>query len=169
MNKSRCLTGAVSALLVLATAELAAQQAEVSSGYTEKTAVHGKRFMISAANPHAVRSGHAILKRGGSAIDAAIATQMVLGLVEGQSSGIGGDASLLHWNAAQKKLTAIDGRVVAPAAADPWTTGAVLAFEGLAGVVLASCGGAGLPSSCVKASPVGVQPDVLPAASVAVA
>lgn len=118
MNKSRCLTGAVSALLVLATAELAAQQAEVSSGYTEKTAVHGKRFMISAANPHAVRSGHAILKRGGSAIDAAIATQMVLGLVEGQSSGIGGDASLLHWNAAQKKLTAIDGRVVAPAAAD---------------------------------------------------
>lgn len=118
MNKSTCLSGAVAALLYLATAELVAQQAEVSSGYTEKTAVHGKRFMISAANPHAVRAGYAILKQGGSAVDASIATQMVLGLVEGQSSGIGGDASLLHWDAAQKKLTAIDGRVIAPAAAD---------------------------------------------------
>ena len=118
MNKSTCLTGAVAAFLYLATTELVAQQPEVSSGYTEKTAVHGKRFMISAANPHAVRAGYTILKQGGSAVDAAIATQMVLGLVEGQSSGIGGDASLLHWNAAHKKLTAIDGRTVAPASAD---------------------------------------------------
>ena len=118
MRKPTCLTGAVALLLHLATTELLAQQPEVWSGYTEKIAVHGNRFMISAANPHAVRAGYTILKQGGSAVDAAITTQMMLGLVEGQSSGIGGDASLLHWNAAQKKLTAIDGRVVAPAAAD---------------------------------------------------
>lgn len=118
MNKSLCLTAAVAAFVYLATTEIEAQQPEISSGYTEKTAVHGKRFMISAANPHAVRAGYTILKQGGSAVDAAITTQMVLGLVEGQSSGIGGDASLLHWSAAQKRLTAIDGRVVAPAAAD---------------------------------------------------
>ena len=118
MKKSTCLTGAVAALLHLATTELLAQQPEVWSGYKEKIAVHGNRYMISAANPHAVRAGYTILKQGGSAVDAAITTQMVLGLVEGQSSGIGGDASLLHWNAAQKKLTAIDGRTVAPEAAD---------------------------------------------------
>ena len=114
VNKSRWLNAAVAASLYFTTAELAAQQPEVSSGYTQKTAVHGKRFMIAAANPHAVRAGYTILKKGGSAVDAAIATQMVLGLVEGQSSGIGGDASLLHWDAVERKLTAIDGRVVAP-------------------------------------------------------
>ena len=118
VNKSRWLNAAVAASLYFTTAELAAQQPEVSSGYTQKTAVHGKRFMIAAANPHAVRAGYTILKKGGSAVDAAIATQMVLGLVEGQSSGIGGDASLLHWDAVERKLTAIDGRVVAPSDAD---------------------------------------------------
>ncbi|HAA93836.1 MAG TPA: gamma-glutamyltransferase [Rhodospirillaceae bacterium] len=121
MNKSSRFVKIVTTLLVaisISNAPAWAQQPEVSSGYTEKTAVYGKRFMIAAANPHAVKAGYKILKQGGSAIDAAIATQMVLGLVEGQSSGIGGDASLLYWNANKKQLSGIDGRVVAPATAD---------------------------------------------------
>lgn len=107
-----------SALTILVTTTVQAQQPEVSSGHSEKRAVHGKSFMITAANPLAVKAGYDILKKGGSAIDAAIATQVVLGLVEGQSSGIGGDAALLYWNATARRLSAIDGRVVAPATAD---------------------------------------------------
>jgi gamma-glutamyltranspeptidase/glutathione hydrolase len=95
-----------------------AQQPEVSSGFTSKKAVHGKSFMIAAANPLAVKAGYQILRQGGSAIDAAIAAQMVLGLVEGQSSGLGGDAALLHWDNKKRALSGIDGRVVAPASAD---------------------------------------------------
>jgi gamma-glutamyltranspeptidase/glutathione hydrolase len=73
--------------------------------------------MVAAANPHAARAGIEILRAGGSAVDAAIAVQMVLNLVEPQSSGIGGGAFLLHWNEAQKKVAAYDGRETAPAAA----------------------------------------------------
>jgi len=93
-------------------------QPEFSSGSFKIHSVHGNNFMIAAANPYAVRAGYKILRRGGSALDAAIATQMVLGLVEGQSSGIGGDASLLYWEAKERKLYGIDGRVVAPVTVD---------------------------------------------------
>ncbi|MEX1036573.1 MAG: gamma-glutamyltransferase, partial [Sneathiella sp.] len=62
------------------------------------------RFMISAANPLAAKAGRDMLARGGSAIDAAIATQMVLTLVEPQSSGIGGGAFLLYFDANAKRL-----------------------------------------------------------------
>ena len=65
-------------------------QPEISSRITEKCAVFSKFFMISVANPLAANVGYKILRQGGTAIDAAIAAQMVLGLVEGQSSGIGG-------------------------------------------------------------------------------
>jgi len=75
--------------------------------------------MVAEANPHAARAGVEILRAGGSAVDAAIAVQMVLNLVEPQSSGIGGGAFLLHWNEAQKKIAAYDGRETAPAAARP--------------------------------------------------
>jgi gamma-glutamyltranspeptidase/glutathione hydrolase len=75
--------------------------------------------MVAAANPHASRAGVEILRAGGSALDAAIAAQMVLNLVEPQSSGIGGGAFLLHWNAAQKRISAYDGRETAPAASRP--------------------------------------------------
>jgi gamma-glutamyltranspeptidase/glutathione hydrolase len=75
--------------------------------------------MVAAANPHAARAGIEILRAGGSALDAAVAVQMVLNLVEPQSSGIGGGAFLLHWNEAQKKIAAYDGRETAPAAARP--------------------------------------------------
>jgi len=73
------------------------------------------QFMVAAANPHAAHAGLAMLRAGGSALDAAIAAQMVLNLVEPQSSGIGGGAFVLHWNETQKKISAYDGRETAPA------------------------------------------------------
>ena len=75
--------------------------------------------MIAAANPLAVDAGHAVLARGGSAVDAAIAAQLVLGLVEPQSSGLGGGGFMLVHDAATGKLVAYDGRETAPAAAKP--------------------------------------------------
>ena len=74
------------------------------------------RFAVAAAHPLATDAGYQILKAGGSAVDAAIAVQMVLGLVEPQSSGLAGGAFLLHWDGV--KLLALDGRETAPAAAD---------------------------------------------------
>ena len=75
--------------------------------------------MISAANPPAVEAGLEMLRAGGSAADAAIAVQLVLNLVEPQSSGLGGGAFILHWDAAGRKLKGYDGRETAPAAATP--------------------------------------------------
>ncbi|MCX7261243.1 MAG: gamma-glutamyltransferase [Burkholderiales bacterium] len=72
-------------------------------------------FSVAAANPLATDAGYQVLKAGGSAIDAAIAVQMVLTLVEPQSSGIGGGAFVLHHDG--KKVEAYDGREVAPSAA----------------------------------------------------
>lgn len=91
-------------------------QPEGSSGYTEKPGWTTQKFAVAAANPLATDAGYQILKAGGSAIDAAIAVQLVLGLVEPQSSGIGGGAFLLHYNG--KDVEAFDGRETAPAAAD---------------------------------------------------
>jgi gamma-glutamyltranspeptidase/glutathione hydrolase len=76
-------------------------------------------YMVAAANPHAARAGMEILRAGGSALDAAIAVQMVLNLVEPQSSGIGGGAFIMHWSEADKRIAAYDGRESAPAAARP--------------------------------------------------
>lgn len=77
----------------------------------------GQGFMVVAANPKAVAAGYDILKAGGNALDAAIAVQMVLTLVEPQSSGIGGGAFLLYWDNQRKKLHAYDGRETAPLSA----------------------------------------------------
>ncbi|MBS7777197.1 gamma-glutamyltransferase, partial [Acidovorax sp. CCYZU-2555] len=91
---------------------------EPASGYRlGKTAVYAKQYMVSTANPLASRAGCDVLKAGGSAVDAAVAVQMVLGLVEPQSSGLGGGAFMLHYDATQKKVQAYDGRETAPAAA----------------------------------------------------
>ncbi|MEW5862327.1 MAG: gamma-glutamyltransferase [Pseudomonadota bacterium] len=76
-----------------------------------------RRAMVAAAHPLAVEAGLEILRAGGSALDAAVAVQMVLGLAEPQSSGIGGGAFLLHWSRAERRLRAYDGRETAPAAA----------------------------------------------------
>ena len=78
-----------------------------------------QRHMIAAANPHAAEAGLGMLRAGGSAVDAAIAAQMVLTLVEPQSSGIGGGAFLLHFDSKAGDVTAFDGRETAPAAATP--------------------------------------------------
>ncbi len=75
--------------------------------------------MISTANALASEAGREMLREGGSAVDAAIAAQLVLGLVEPQSSGLGGGAFLMHWNKAAKELRAYDGRETAPKTAQP--------------------------------------------------
>jgi gamma-glutamyltranspeptidase/glutathione hydrolase len=79
--------------------------------------VTAKRFMVVAAHPLGARAGVDVLKRGGSAVDAAIAAELVLGLVEPQSSGLGGGAFLLHYSAGDGRLEAYDGRETAPARA----------------------------------------------------
>lgn len=89
---------------------------EAASGITEKPGWATRKYAVAAANPLATDAGYQVLKAGGSAIDAAIAVQMVLTLVEPQSSGIGGGAFLLHFNG--KDVEAFDGRETAPAAAD---------------------------------------------------
>jgi len=81
--------------------------------------VTARHQMIAAANPLAAEAGLAMLRAGGSAVDAAIATQMVLGLVEPESSGIGGGAFLLLFDPRTGKTTSFDGREVAPASATP--------------------------------------------------
>lgn len=75
--------------------------------------------MIAAANPLAVEAGLEILRKGGTAVDAAVAVQAVLGLVEPQSSGLGGGAFLIHFDAASGDVAAYDGRETAPQGATP--------------------------------------------------
>ena len=81
--------------------------------------VLSKKYMVAAANPLAAKAGLTILRAGGSAVDAAIATQLALNVVEPQSSGIGGGAFLMHYHARSRKIEAYDGRETAPAAATP--------------------------------------------------
>lgn len=92
---------------------------EASSGFENKQLVTAKDWMITAANPVATQAGADILAQGGNAIDAMVTTQLMLGLVEPQSSGIGGGAFLVYWDAKQKKLTTFDGRETAPLDATP--------------------------------------------------
>src|SRR6187551_1211693 len=74
---------------------------------------------VIAANPLAAEAGLNVLKRGGSAVDAAVAVQAMLSLVEPQSSGMGGGAFMTYYDAATRKITVYDGREVAPAQATP--------------------------------------------------
>jgi gamma-glutamyltranspeptidase/glutathione hydrolase len=91
---------------------------EPSSGYRLGIQpVLAKSYMVVTANPLASKAGCDVLRAGGSAADAAVAVQMVLGLVEPQSSGIGGGAFVVHYDAATKKVQTYDGRETAPAAA----------------------------------------------------
>ena len=93
------------------------QQPEGTSTITEKNGWATKTYAVAAANPLATEAGRRTLQAGGSAIDAAIAVQMVLSLVEPQSSGIGGGAFLLHFDG--KQTQAFDGRETAPEGATP--------------------------------------------------
>jgi len=93
------------------------QAPEGASGWTDKPGWSASSWMVAAANPLATDAGYQVLRAGGSAVDAAIAVQMVLTLVEPQSSGIGGGAFLVHYDGA--RTTVLDGRETAPAAATP--------------------------------------------------
>ena len=88
----------------------------MATGYAAKAGWIAKKYMVAAANPLAVDAGYQMLRKGGTAIDAAIATQLVLTLVEPQSSGIGGGAFLMYYDG--KHVQAFDGRETAPASAD---------------------------------------------------
>lgn len=92
---------------------------ELPSGWAEQVAVTARHYMIVTANPLASDAGRAVLARGGSAVDAMVAAQLVLNLVEPQSSGIGGGAFMLHWDAKTRELVSFDGRETAPTKAGP--------------------------------------------------
>ena len=87
---------------------------ESGSGFRHLTAVTATRYMVATAHPDATAAGLRILRSGGSAVDAAVAVQAVLTLVEPQSSGIGGGAFMLVWDAGRRQLFAYDGREMAP-------------------------------------------------------
>ncbi|KQV49542.1 gamma-glutamyltransferase [Pelomonas sp. Root1217] len=109
--------------LLLASLLAPAHALDQPEAATTRTAKQGsltvpaKRFAVTAANPLAVDAGIEILNAGGSAVDATVAVQAVLGLVEPQSSGIAGGAFLMHWDGHQ--VQTLDGRESAPAAATP--------------------------------------------------
>lgn len=111
--------------LLLATTGALAQQAsdtvspERATGFAAAKVVTAKEHMVAAAHPLAAEAGEKILAAGGSAIDAMIAVQTVLGLVEPQSSGLGGGAFLVYYDAGAKRITTLDGRETAPMEATP--------------------------------------------------
>ncbi len=111
--------------LALATAgpdsALAQSQAdpETGKGLRHVRAVQAPQAMVATANGHATRTGVEILRNGGNAVDAAVAAQFVLNVVEPQSSGIGGGGFMLIYVAESGQVVAIDGREEAPGAASP--------------------------------------------------
>jgi gamma-glutamyltranspeptidase/glutathione hydrolase len=115
------LQRAACAALFLFSAAAAAQlrAPEPDTGRIERAAAYARHHMVAAADPRAVEAGLEMLRAGGSAADAAIAVQLVLGLVEPQSSGLGGGAFVLHWSEKERRLRSYDGRETAPAAARP--------------------------------------------------
>lgn len=116
------ITGKLTLCLVMALAGPASAQdpaPEIGYGWEDKHSVTAESFMVSAANPIAAQAGYDILADGGTAVDAMIAVQAMLGLVEPQSSGLGGGAFLLYWDASSKTLSTFDARETAPARATP--------------------------------------------------
>jgi gamma-glutamyltranspeptidase / glutathione hydrolase len=128
------LRSAVAAALTICAASLSAPHAdaqkapasgptrsapEAATGHHEQALAVARRHMVATANLTASEIGRRILREGGNAADAAVAVQLVLNLVEPQSSGIGGGAFLLHYDAATRTLKSYDGRETAPAAARP--------------------------------------------------
>lgn len=87
--------------------------------HAQPASAPGPKAMVAAANPAAVDAGLAVLRRGGTAMDAAVAVQATLGLVEPQSSGVGGGAFLTWYDPKTRRVTAYDGRETAPAGATP--------------------------------------------------
>jgi len=100
---------------IATTEAIAAAQAAKDAGQP----VTAENYMVAAANPLAVQAGVEVLAAGGTAADALVAVQVVLGLVEPQSSGLGGGAFLVYYDAETRALTTLDGRETAPLAATP--------------------------------------------------
>lgn len=111
---------AISAVLFFVCFQALAQESplpEMATGRVLARQVTSPQAMVVSAHPLASRIGHEILRRGGTAADAGIAVQLALGLVEPQSSGLGGGAFALYYEAAGKKLYSFDARETAPASA----------------------------------------------------
>ncbi|UXS34549.1 gamma-glutamyltransferase [Agrobacterium tumefaciens] len=110
---------------ILSAAIVSAQQASDTVAPEKATVVatakrvESRRFMVAAANPLAAVAGRDVIAKGGNAIDAMVTVQTVLGLVEPQSSGLGGGAFLVYYDAKTRKLTTLDGRETAPMEATP--------------------------------------------------
>lgn len=122
--KTKLTTLATSTLLFASHVSWANQAAdavapEQSSGLETKQLVKANDWMVTAANPLATQAGADVLARGGNAVDAMVAVQLMLGLVEPQSSGIGGGAFLVYFDAKDKQLKTYDGRETAPLDATP--------------------------------------------------
>jgi len=96
------------------TDQFAPETATALEEKADRKTLSSKKWMVSVANPHAAEAAAKILRDGGNAADAAIAAQLVLGLVEPQSSGLGGGAFLVYFDAKSGKLTTLDGRETAP-------------------------------------------------------
>ena len=115
MNPTICRAALLVSLLALAACQHEPPRNEAAGGVAVASPLAG----VAAANPIAVEAGLEVLRAGGSAVDAAVAVQAALGLVEPQSSGIGGGAFLLHYDGKTKRITAYDGREAAPRLAQP--------------------------------------------------
>ena len=121
MRLLNSMMAALAVCVVLPTAALAQSpphQPEDTTAINEKQSVTAQKFMVTSAHPLATQAGYDVLAAGGSAADAAVAVQVMLGLVEPQSSGLGGGAFLLYFDKESGELTTYDAREKAPMAAD---------------------------------------------------
>ncbi|MAS87955.1 MAG: gamma-glutamyltransferase [Micavibrio sp.] len=92
---------------------------EIASEIVPKQSIMAQKYVAVTANPLATKAAYDVLKQGGSALDAAIAAQAILGLVEPQSSGLGGGAFLVYYDKAKNKITTLDGREISPKTIKP--------------------------------------------------
>jgi gamma-glutamyltranspeptidase/glutathione hydrolase len=115
---ARALLAATAALALLLT-ENACRSGAPAAATAAPGAAAARHAIVVAANPLAAQAGMHVLQAGGSAADAAVAMQAVLGLVEPQSSGLGGGAFITYYDAGKKQVLAYDGRETAPAGATP--------------------------------------------------
>jgi len=121
VNRTTALLAGLGLLLIVVFVAMwpkDSQRQPLASDAGTGTPAPATSFMVAAAHPLAAEAGRAVLADGGSAADAAVAVQMMLNLVEPQSSGIGGGAFLLYWDASEQALMTLDGRERAPLAAD---------------------------------------------------
>ncbi len=118
IGRSIWLTATAALVASAAAAQDTSVQPEATTALAERQSVRAQEFMLATANPQATQAGYDVLAAGGSAADAAVAVQVMLNLVEPQSSGLGGGAFLLYWDAGLGLLTTLDARERAPMSAD---------------------------------------------------